>query len=414
MTRTSTMYDPNGDGVDSELVPSSLASIAPILRVANEIERDNERVAYLCRFHAFEKAHRMDPKSNGRGVRQFKTYLLHRLQKNDERTKPQLARTDPKEIQKFYQNFYEKNIKEGQYTKKPEEMAKIYQIATVLYDVLRTVVNPNIIEAKTEEYAQDVEENREQYAHYNILPLYTVGIKPAIMALPEVKAALQAVRKVDNLPPVRRAGDGSKPVNDILEWLSSIFGFQKGNVANQREHLVLLLANIDRRLKGSGDYEQLGSTSVKQLLDKTFKNYVSWCHYLHRTPIIDSHKVTANADKQQLHLLYIALYFLIWGEASNVRFMPECLCYILHNMANEMHGTLFGNVQPVSGGTYQAAPVGEGAFLHDVITPIYEVLRKEAWRNKNGKASHASWRNYDDLNEYFWSDRCFKLGWPMD
>lgn len=48
MTRTSTMYDPNGDGVDSELVPSSLASIAPILRVANEIERDNERVAYLC------------------------------------------------------------------------------------------------------------------------------------------------------------------------------------------------------------------------------------------------------------------------------------------------------------------------------------------------------------------------------
>ncbi|XP_076942454.1 callose synthase 7-like [Bidens hawaiensis] len=414
MTRTSTMYDPNGDGVDSELVPSSLASIAPILRVANEIEEDNERVAYLCRFHAFEKAHRMDPKSNGRGVRQFKTYLLHRLQKDDERTKPQLATNDPKEIQKFYQNFYEKNIKEGQYTKKPEEMAKIYQIATVLYDVLRTVVNSDKIEAKTEEYAQDVEENREQYAHYNILPLYTVGIKPAIMALPEVKAALQAVRKVDNLPPVRRAGDRSKPVNDILEWLSSIFGFQKGNVANQREHLVLLLANIDRRLKGSGDYEQLGSASVKQLLDKTFRNYVSWCHYLHRTPIIDSPKVTANADKQQLHLLYIALYFLIWGEASNVRFMPECLCYIFHNMANEMHGTLFGNVQPVSGGTYQAAPVGEEAFLHDVITPIYEVLRKEAWRNKNGKASHASWRNYDDLNEYFWSDRCFKLGWPMD
>ncbi|KAI3502032.1 hypothetical protein L1887_30063 [Cichorium endivia] len=414
MTRTSTMFDPNADGVDSELVPSSLASIAPILRVANEIEKDNDRVAYLCRFHAFEKAHRMDPKSSGRGVRQFKTYLLHRLQKEEEKTKPRLAKSDPREIQKFYQNFYEKNIREGQYTKKPEEMAKIYQIATVLYDVLRTVVPASKVEAETQQYARDVEQNREQYEHYNILPLYAVGNKPAIMKLPEIQAALRAIRTLDNLPTVRGVGDRDKPVNDILEWLSSIFGFQKGNVANQREHLVLLLANIDRRSKGVEDYDQLDDHTVKHLLDKTFKNYVSWCHYLHCTSIIDSHKVPPSADRQQLHLLYIGLYLLIWGEASNIRFMPECLCYIFHNMANEMHGTLFGNVQPVSGGTYQAATLGEEAFLRDVITPIYEVLRKEAKRNQGGKTSHASWRNYDDLNEYFWSDKCFKLGWPMD
>ena len=34
--------------IDSELVPSSLAPIVPILRVANEIQQQNPRVAYLC------------------------------------------------------------------------------------------------------------------------------------------------------------------------------------------------------------------------------------------------------------------------------------------------------------------------------------------------------------------------------
>lgn len=35
---------------DNEVVPSSLASIAPILRVASEIEAERPRVAYLCSF----------------------------------------------------------------------------------------------------------------------------------------------------------------------------------------------------------------------------------------------------------------------------------------------------------------------------------------------------------------------------
>jgi callose synthase len=35
---------------DNEVVPASLASISPILRVANEIETERPRVAYLCMY----------------------------------------------------------------------------------------------------------------------------------------------------------------------------------------------------------------------------------------------------------------------------------------------------------------------------------------------------------------------------
>ncbi|KAF5744039.1 callose synthase 7-like isoform X1 [Tripterygium wilfordii] len=416
--------------VDSELVPSALASIAPILRVANEIEEDNPRVAYLCRFHAFEKAHKMDPTSNGRGVRQFKTYLLHRLETEEEETHPQLARSDPKEIQLYYQKFYEKNIRQGQDTKKPEEMAKIYQIATVLYDVLRTVVPNGKVDDETERYAGEVERKREQFEHYNILPLNAVGVKPAIMELPEIQAALHAVRNVENLPtpritPTRSASDDMakhrvKSTIDILDWLSSVFGFQKGNVANQREHLILLLANMDIRGKNLEDYAEtdrgrnvllLHNDTVPRLMENVFKNYQSWCKYLR----CKSHlRFPGGSDKQQLQLIYIGLYLLIWGEASNIRFMPECICYIFHNMANEIYGVLYSNALPVTGETQHTEAPDEETFLRTVITPIYQVLRKEARKNKEGKESHSKWRNYDDLNEYFWTDKCFKLKWPWD
>uniref|UniRef100_A0A0D3EPT4 1,3-beta-glucan synthase n=1 Tax=Oryza barthii TaxID=65489 RepID=A0A0D3EPT4_9ORYZ len=395
---------------ESELVPNSLAPIVPILRAANEIEEENQRVAYLCRFTAFEKAHTMDPNSGGRGVRQFKTYLLHRLEKDEHETQRRLAGTDAKEIQRFYEHYCKKNLVDGLKTKKPEEMARHYQIASVLYDVLKTVT-PEKFHAEFDIYAKEVEKEKASFSHYNILPLNISGQRQPVMEIPEIKAAVDLLRKIDGLPmprldPVSAEKETDVPtVRDLFDWLWLTFGFQKGNVENQKEHLILLLANIDMR-KGANAYQsdrhnhvygsQMHSDTVRSLMRKIFENYISWCRYLHLESNI---KIPNDASTQQPEILYIGLYLLIWGEASN--------------MARDLYDIISDRRQDFDPPFRREG--SDDAFLQLVIQPIYSVMKQEAAMNKRGRTSHSKWRNYDDLNEYFWSKRCFKqLKWPMD
>ncbi|XP_030457543.1 callose synthase 3-like [Syzygium oleosum] len=84
-------------------------------------------------------------------------------------------------------------------------------------------------------------------------------------------------------------------------------------------------------------------------------------------------------------------------------------------MAIEVFGSLSDCVNPVTEKSVKLAYGGEEeTFLREVIIPIYEMIAKEAERSKRGRLAHSQWRNYDDLNEYFWSDECFgQLGWSM-
>ncbi|KAF2283230.1 hypothetical protein GH714_043582 [Hevea brasiliensis] len=84
-------------------------------------------------------------------------------------------------------------------------------------------------------------------------------------------------------------------------------------------------------------------------------------------------------------------------------------------MAMELNKILEDYIDENTGQPVMPSLSGENAFLNCVVKPIYETIKKEVESSKNGTAPHSAWRNYDDLNEYFWTKRCFaKLKWPID
>ena len=126
---------------------------------------------------------------------------------------------------------------------------------------------------------------------------------------------------------------------------------------------------------------------------------------------------TGNSETNSLRreLLYVSLYLLIWGESANLRFAPECICYIFHHMAMELNFVLDEETDPNTGQSFLPSIYGDCAFLKRVVMPIYDTIKLEVKSSRNGTAPHSAWRNYDDINEYFWSRRCFrKLKWPPD
>lgn len=374
----------------------------------------------------------MDPNSDGRGVLQFKTGLMsiikQKLAKKDGET---IDRTeDIAQIQEFYKYYRNKsNIDELQEQEErwktsgaidisPDELElrnlksrKVY--ATLR--VLKVVVDALAEEAPPEEVNQLIPEEMKkvmesdaakisEFKSYNILPLDSPGISDAIFFSEEIKAAVNALDR-SNLPSMPNDCEWLQQKQaDIFDILQYIFGFQEDNTKNQREHLVLLLANAQSRLAVPQRTDpKLDENAINKVCEKMLDNYNNWCEFLHMS------SVYASSEAKERKLLLVALYLLVWGEAANVRFLPECICYIFHQMAKELMTIL------QESNIYQAKSCKDengSSFLNNVISPVYVALAAETVKNGNGKKPHSVWRNYDDFNEYFWSSSCFELQWP--
>ncbi|KAG7399091.1 1,3-beta-glucan synthase component [Phytophthora boehmeriae] len=186
-----------------------------------------------------------------------------------------------------------------------------------------------------------------------------------------------------------------------FELLQSKFGFQQSSVANQKENLGCWITNYQMRVRseapeGAAESQDFVTrTALARVHKKFFKNYIQWCKFL-RTPSRASDPDKDNTAKMEKEL---ALFLLLWGEAGNLRFMPECICFLYHNMAAKME---FLDSMP---------DVAEGFYLNEIVRPVYNVIatmRSAAAPKGKRPLDHQDITNYDDINEFFWMNKCLE------
>jgi 1,3-beta-glucan synthase len=105
-----------------------------------------------------------------------------------------------------------------------------------------------------------------------------------------------------------------------------------------------------------------------------------------------------NGMDQYDRLRQIALYLLCWGEAAQVRFVPECLCFIFKCADDYYRSPECQNRQD---------PVPEGLYLRSVVKPLYRFIRDQGYEVVDGKfvrreKDHEDIIGYDDVNQLFW------------
>ncbi|GAU37031.1 hypothetical protein TSUD_207370 [Trifolium subterraneum] len=112
----------------------------------------------------------------------------------------------------------------------------------------------------------------------------------------EIQAAVFALRNTRGLAWPKDYKKKKKD-EDILDWLGAMYGFQKHNVANQREHLILLLANVHIRQFPKPDQQpKLDERALTEVMKKLFKNYKKWCKYLGRKSCQQYNKKCSNIN----------------------------------------------------------------------------------------------------------------------
>ncbi|KAF8344166.1 1,3-beta-glucan synthase [Cantharellus anzutake] len=207
----------------------------------------------------------------------------------------------------------------------------------------------------------------------------------------------------------------TEEIEDTLWDLQTKFGFQRESMRNVFDFLMQLLDSRASRMTP----KQALATIHADYIGGPHANYRKW-YFAAQLDLDDSigrannpglqraktivkgaqpdSKLIAAIDRWRSamnnmsdydRLRQVALFLLCWGEAANVRFVPECLCFIF-KCADDY---------------YQEVP--EGRYLSNVIKPLYTFLRDQGYEVNDGKfvrreKDHAEIIGYDDVNQLFW------------
>lgn len=223
-------------------------------------------------------------------------------------------------------------------------------------------------------------------------------------------------------------------IEDIFIDLANKFGFQRDNMRNMYDHLMIQLDSRASRMSPA----QALLTLHAEYIGGEHANYRKW-YFAAQLDLDDAigraqnpglaraasmarrgrntnKKLAALTGTRSLdtaldrwreamfrmsdydRVRQIALYLMCWGEGGQVRFMPECLCFIFKCADDYYRSPECQN---------RMEPVPEGLYLRSVVTPLYRFLRDQLFEVVDGKfikreRDHDRIIGYDDVNQLFW------------
>nr|QIR82081.1 1,3-beta-D-glucan synthase [Grifola frondosa] len=219
----------------------------------------------------------------------------------------------------------------------------------------------------------------------------------------------------------------TEEIEDIFLDLAQKFGFQKDSMRNMFDFLMTLLDSRASRMTPN----QALLTVHADYIGGQHANYRKW-YFAAQLNLDDAVGQSQNPGLQRLRsvsgggvktagtksldsalnrwrnamnnmsqydrLRQVALYLLCWGEAGNVRFTPECLCFIFKCADDYYRSPECQN---------RVDPVPEGLYLETVIKPLYRFMRDQGYEVVEGKfvrreRDHEKIIGYDDINQLFW------------